>query len=101
MSRLECGARPFSRQSNKNVSTDVVFPAWREHINYSRIFQRGCAMFDATAYNEGVACSNVDRPSLARNLEVAMDDIHDLLVGVAVHRAHPAFYHFMLGKKQF
>src|ERR1700676_3967597 len=101
MSCSVCSNSSLSTQPMKIVSTDVVLSTRREHIDYSRIFERGYAMFHAAAYNKGVARSNVDSLSLAPDLEVPMHDIHDLLVRVAVHRAHPAFYHFMLGKKQF
>src|SRR6266566_2021094 len=83
------------------ASADVVFPARREDIDDARVLDCGCAVFHAAAHNEGVTRSNVDRLSLARNLEMPIHHVHDLLMRVAVRGSNPTFRHVMLSNKQF
>src|SRR5271156_785760 len=82
-------------------SGDVVLPAWREDIDYARIFDGGRPMFDATANDESITCSSVKRVSLTADPNMAVDDVHNLIVRMAVHRSNPAFDHLVFSKKQF
>src|SRR5882724_9352140 len=83
------------------ASADVVFSAWGEDIDDPGVLDCGCAVFHAAAHNKGVARSNVNRLSLARDPEMPVNDVHDLLMRMTVHRPYPAFHHVMLSKKQF
>jgi len=58
-------------------------------------------VFHSAAHHKRVPRPYIERFSLAGNLQVAMDDVHDLIVRMAVHCPHPAFHHLVLGKKQF
>jgi hypothetical protein len=82
-------------------SGDVVLPAWREDIDYAGIFDCGRPMFDATANDESITCSSVKRVSLTADPNMAVDDIHHLIVRMTVHRSNPAFDHLVFSKKQF
>src|SRR5258708_31466496 len=58
-------------------------------------------MLHATANDESITCSSVKRASLTRDPDMAVHDVHNLIVPMAVHRSNPAFHHLVFGKKQF
>src|SRR5258708_12961441 len=100
MSRPAPDSNTLSGARNKNASTNVVFSARREYVDYPRVLDCGCTVLHAAAHNESVTRSNVDCPSLARNLEVPVHHIHNLLIRVALHRPPPSFHPFLLPNTQ-
>src|SRR5262249_4316173 len=87
------------KELNCRCSLQIVFPPRREDVDDQRFFERGSAMFHSAAHDERVARSNLERFSFASDLQMAMDDVDDLIVQMAVHCAHPALHHFVLSEK--
>src|SRR4029077_11408603 len=82
-------------------SGDVVLPARREDIDHQRFFDCGCPMLHAPANHKCATRTYVERLPLAGDPEMPMYDVNNLVVGMAMHRSHPAFHHFVLRQKQF
>src|SRR5580704_10292143 len=82
-------------------SGEVVLPTRREDIHYPGIFDCGRPMLHATANDESIACSSVKRVSLTGDPNMAVHNVHNLIVRMAVHRSNPAFDHLVFSKKQF
>jgi hypothetical protein len=80
-------------------STKVIFAAWREDVDDQRLFERGCAVFHSAAHHKRVPCPDINRFPLARNLQVTMNHLHDLVVWMAVCCPSPPFHHFVLRNK--
>jgi len=56
-------------------------------------------MLYATANDESITGSSVKRVSLARDPDMAVHDVHDLIVRMAVRGSNPTFHHLVFGKK--
>src|SRR5260370_29611291 len=58
-------------------------------------------MLHATANDESITFSSVKRVALTRDPDMAVHDVHNLIVRMAVHCSNPVFHHLVFGKKQF
>ncbi len=52
-------------------------------------------MLHATANDESITFSSVKRVALTRDPDMAVHDVHNLIVRMAVHRSNPAFHHLV------
>src|SRR6266478_3086246 len=82
-------------------SNDVVFAAWCEDVDDERVFHSRSAVFDSATDHETVAGSNFEGLSLTSDFQMPANDVDNLIVKMAVYRAHPISDHLVLGDKEF
>jgi hypothetical protein len=90
---------PKSDDALPRNSREVIFAAWCEDIDNQRVFKGGCAVFHSAPDNERISGPKFKYFPLAGNLQVAMDNVHNLIVRMAVQRPDPPFCHLVLREK--
>src|ERR1035441_9477115 len=84
----------FGREQ-PSLSPGVVLAHWRKDVEHLGVRQRGSLVFDAAGDQKAVAGYRIKHSARMLEANDAADDVHHLLVRVAVACAHPALLHRM------
>jgi hypothetical protein len=84
----------------KFSSGNVVFPAWRENIDYERLFDRARAVLHAAANNESVPRAQFESLAETVHPQMSADYVHNLIMRMAMHGSSPPFHHLMFSEKE-
>jgi hypothetical protein len=95
------GFSPFAvKRTKRNSSGNVVFPAWRENIDYERLFDRARTVLHAAANNESVPCAQFESLAETVHPQMSADYVHNLIMRMAMHGSSPPFHHLMFSEKE-
>jgi len=95
LARLSCFAH--SARSVK-IESGVVFSHRREDIEHLGFLEGPCLMLDTARNQKRISGLRFKRPTWMFEPDRALNDINQLLVGMAVSGAHPTLFHCVSNK---